>query len=61
MVGQNRPAKSVDPDVNFTKYGKINIKETAKHCNFAGTDCWTIRVHPKIDKVSATQGYLSGG
>lgn len=60
-VGNNRPEKSVDPDVNFTKFGRINLKETAKHCNFVGTECWTIRVHPKVDKISAAQGYLSGG
>jgi hypothetical protein len=27
----------------------------------AGTDCFTMRVHPRIDSISATSGYLSGG
>jgi hypothetical protein len=61
IVGKNKPAKSVDPDISFMKYGKVNIKETARHCTFSGLECWTVRVHPKIDKISAASGYLLGG
>lgn len=60
-VGKNPPTKSADPDVNFTKFGRANLKETSKHCNFAGTECWRIRVHPKIDKISHASGYVTGG
>ena len=31
------------------------------HCNFAGDDCWYVKTHPKIDTVSATSGYMTGG
>jgi len=24
-------------------------------------ECWRVRVHPKIDKISAASGYLLGG
>lgn len=51
----------MDPDVSFSKFGKVNLKETSLHCNFAGTECWRVRIHPKIDKISAAQGYLMGG
>jgi len=64
IVGRNKPAKSVDPDISFTKYGKVNIKETARHCNFdakEAKECWNVRVHPKIDRISAASGYLLGG
>ena len=56
-VGKTRPTKSTDPDVNFSKYGKVHFRETSKHCNWAGTECWRIRVHPKIDSISAAEGY----
>ena len=61
IVKNTKPAKSVDPDISFTKFGKVVIKETAKHCTFDGLECWTIRVHPKIDRISAAHGYLLGG
>jgi hypothetical protein len=30
-------------------------------CNFAGDDCWKVRVHPKIDSISHNTGYTTGG
>ena len=33
----------------------------ATHCNFAGDDCWHMRVHPRIKTVSWNQGYTTGG
>lgn len=60
-VGDNRPAKSVDPDINYSVVGRSFIRETAKHCNFKGDDCWTVRVHPRIDSISTATGYLDGG
>jgi hypothetical protein len=35
--------------------------DTAKHCNFEGTDCWNVRVHPVIDKINASSGSVLGG
>jgi hypothetical protein len=61
VVGSNEPAKSVDPDINFTRTGNVRFLETSKHCNFAGTDCWRVRIHPKIDGISNSQGYWLGG
>ena len=60
-IGDNKPAKSVEPDVNYTLVGRSFIRETAKHCNFSGKECWTVRIHPKISKINASTGYLSGG
>jgi len=48
------------PEVRF-RVGNAFLKETAKHCNFAGTDCWYVRTHPKIESVSAPSGYTTGG
>lgn len=31
------------------------------HCNFAGDDCWTVRVHPRIKSVAFNTGYTTGG
>jgi hypothetical protein len=61
IVGKNKPAKSVDPDVNFSKYGRVNLKERSLHCNFAGDECWRVRIHPRIDAISASSGYTTGG
>lgn len=60
-VGEMNPSKSADPDINFSMFGRAFIRESARHCNFAGTDCWTVRVHPRIDKISASSGYVDGG
>jgi hypothetical protein len=38
----------------------LNTK-TTEHCNFAGDDCWSIRTHPKIEGVSASSGFTTGG
>lgn len=61
VVGKNKPAKSVNPDVSFSRFGRVNLKESSVHCSFDGTECWRIRVHPKIDNISAATGYLQGG
>lgn len=61
FVGPNKPTKSAKLELSFTRFGKPTIKNSAKHCNWAGTDCWTIRIHPKIDSISANTGFLNGG
>lgn len=60
-VGPNKPTKSAQLDLSFTRFGKPTFKKSSKHCNWAGTDCWTIRVHPRIDAISAASGFLNGG
>jgi hypothetical protein len=60
-VGDTPPTKDAIPVANFSKYGKTFLRNSARHCNFAGDDCWHVRVHPKIDAISASAGYLTGG
>jgi hypothetical protein len=52
FVGNQPPAKDVKPSALF-RVGESYIMNTAKHCNFDGTDCWNVRVHPVIDKLNA--------
>ena len=58
-AGDQLPGIS-EPEVRF-RVGNAYLRETAKHCNFAGDDCWYIKTHPKIDAISATDGYITGG
>ena len=58
-VGEPKPTKSADM-VNRFRSGHAYKRTTAYHCNFAGDDCWYVRVHPKIDTISATSGYTTG-
>ena len=57
--GDQAPGKSV-PEVRF-RVGNAFLRDSSKHCNFAGDDCWYIKTHPKIDKVSAVSGFITGG
>ena len=41
--------------------GNAFLRDSSKHCNFAGDDCWYVRTHPKIESVSAVSGYTTGG
>ena len=43
------------------RVGNAHIRESAKHCNWAGDECWTVRTHPKITSISAAEGYTTGG
>ena len=58
-VGDNLPG-NVEPKLFYRVGAQIN-SETATHCNFAGDDCWRVKVHPKVDSVSASTGYKTGG
>jgi hypothetical protein len=61
VVGDDQaPAKDVEPRARF-RVGDSYIQSTAKHCNFAGDDCWNVRVHPVIDSISASEGSVTGG
>jgi hypothetical protein len=48
------------PEIRF-RVGNAYLRESAKHCNFAGDDCWYVKTHPKIDTISATTGFKTGG
>ena len=39
-VGNQDPGKNHKPEVRF-RVGNAHIRESAKHCNWAGDDCWT--------------------
>ena len=43
------------------RVGNAYLRESAKHCNFAGDDCWYVKTHPKIDSITAADGYITGG
>ena len=60
IVNNKKPSKSANPEINFFARGKPHFRETSKHCNWAGNECWTIRIHPKIESISANSGYLEG-
>lgn len=58
-AGDQHPGNQV-PEVRF-RVGNAYLRESAKHCNFANDDCWYVKTHPKIDSVSAVDGYITGG
>lgn len=58
-AGDQLPGNHV-PEVRF-RVGNAFLRESAKHCNFAGDDCWYVKTHPKIDSISAVDGYKTGG
>jgi hypothetical protein len=51
---------TTNPKILFTN-GLAQIVRSATHCNYAGDDCWVVRVHPRIKTVSHTYGYSTGG
>ena len=58
-AGDQPPGNSV-PEVRF-RVGNAYLRGSSKHCNFAGDDCWYVKTHPKIDNVSKSSGYITGG
>jgi hypothetical protein len=48
------------PEVRY-RVGNAFLRESSKHCNFKGDDCWHVKTHPKIDSISASAGYTTGG
>ena len=58
-AGDQPPGSSV-PEVRF-RVGNAYLRGSSKHCNFAGDDCWYVKTHPKIDNVSKSSGYITGG
>lgn len=60
IVGDQPPNRNSTPRARFIT-GDSYIRNTARHCNFAGDDCWNVRTHAKIDSISANQGNTNGG
>ena len=58
-AGDQLPGKS-EPEVRF-RVGNAFLRESSKHCNWAGDDCWYVKTHPKIESISAAEGYTTGG
>ena len=54
------PSADATPRARF-RVGDSYLLKTSRHCNFAGTDCWHVRVHPVIDSISASTGAMIGG
>ena len=58
--GDQKPNKQTVPRARFIT-GDSMISSTARHCNFAGDDCWNVRTHPKIESISESSGNTNGG
>jgi len=52
--------KNTEPRVLMYN-GFAQKTSSARHCNFEGDDCWSVRTHPKIEGISAGSGYTTGG
>ena len=59
-VRDNKPSKDNNVRARF-RVGDSYPYATSKHCNFDESECWTIRTHPKINSISAEEGYITGG
>lgn len=60
VVGNPLPNKSADLVTRF-RSGFAYKQNSSLHCNYANTECWYVRVHPKIESISATTGSTAGG
>ena len=58
-VTDPRPAKSADVTARFIT-GHSYKRSTSYHCSFDGTDCFYLRVHPKIESISVHEGSTNG-
>jgi hypothetical protein len=58
-VGNPNPTKSASVVARFVS-GHAYKRSTSYHCNFDGTDCWYLRVHPKIESLSSSEGSENG-
>ena len=58
-VGSPKPTKSANVVTRFMSGYAFN-RWTALHCNYDGSDCWNVRIHPKIESISANTGYQNG-
>lgn len=60
VVTDQQPNSQSTPEARFVT-GDSFIRNSAQHCTFDGTECWTVRTHAKIEAISADSGYTSGG
>ena len=58
-VGSPNPTKNANVVARFVS-GHAYKRSTSYHCNYAGDDCWYVRVHPKIESISASAGSDNG-
>jgi len=55
-----KPNRQSVPRARFIT-GDSYIRDSARHCNFAGDDCWNVRSHAVVEEVSANEGSVEGG
>ena len=60
VVTDMTPNNNLKPNLMFYN-GFQHDMPSLETCTFAGDDCWKVRVHPKIDAVSESEGYNTGG
>ena len=60
QVTEMSPQFNLKPNLLFYT-GYQHDEATVKTCNYAGDDCWKIRVHPKVESVSHDYGFTTGG
>ena len=60
LVTDMTPNDNLKPNLMFYN-GFQHDMPSLETCTYAGDDCWKVRVHPKIDEVSETEGYNTGG
>jgi len=60
VVTDLSPTENAEPKIQFYN-GYAQNMQSLTTCNFAGDDCWSVRVHPKIESLSANSGYTTGG
>ena len=58
-ISNPKPNKNSPIDARFMS-GYAYKQTTSYHCNYAGDDCWYVRVLPKIETISASSGYSTG-
>lgn len=59
VVTDPKPTKSADVVARFYT-GHAYKRTTSYHCDYDGTDCWYVRVHPKIESINHSSGTQNG-
>ena len=60
-ISDNQPVTEDASVVFESADGVADLRTTSMKCNFDETDCWTLRVHPRVDLLSSYTGTESGG
>ena len=56
------PAVANQPNLIITfKTGRTYKRDSAVHCIYWQTDCWTLKILPRVDSISVSSGALAGG